>query len=141
LVHLTIALSGFCALAAEAIWTRVLGLLFGASAYTLSIILAVFLLGLGIGSAIASLACRTMSRPRVALGWCQLLVAGAIAWTSYALSASLPYWPVNPSIASAFGNFQLDLDRAFWALLPPTLIWARAFWRLPPSNLAATQEA
>jgi len=128
LVYLTIALSGFCALAAEAIWTRVLGLLFGASAYTLSIILAVFLFGLGIGSGIASLAARAMTRPRVALGWCQLLVAGAIAWTSYGLSASLPYWPVNPSIASNISyNFQLDLDRALWALLPPTLMWGASF--------------
>ena len=42
-VYLVIALSGFTALAAEVIWTRTLGLLFGASVYTLSIILAVFL--------------------------------------------------------------------------------------------------
>ena len=134
LVYVAMGLSGFCALAAESIWTRLLGLLFGASVYTLSIILAVFLAGLGIGSGIGSSLARTVDRPRVALGWCQLLVAGAIAWTSYALSASLPYWPINPSISSdIWFNFQLDLDRAFWALLPPTLLWGASF----PLALAA----
>jgi len=78
-IYVAIALSGFCALAAEAIWTRTLGLLLGASVYTLSIIVAVFLAGLGIGSGIGSLLSRILQRPRMALGWCQLLAAAAIA--------------------------------------------------------------
>jgi spermidine synthase len=128
IVYVAIALSGLCALAAEAIWTRMLGLLLGASVYTFSIILAVFLTGLGIGSSIGALLCRTIARPRLVLAWCQLLLAGAIAWTSYSLAASLPFWPINPSISSnIWFNFQLDLDRAFWALLPPTLLWGASF--------------
>src|SRR5439155_6171463 len=84
--------------------------------------------GLGIGSSIGSLLCRSIARPRVALGWCQVLAAGAIAWTAYSLGASLPYWPINPSISSSIVfNFRLDLDRAFWALLPPTLLWGASF--------------
>ena len=133
-LYAAIALSGLCALAAEAIWTRMLGLLLGASVYTLSIILAVFLSGLGVGSGAGALLCRMVTRPRLALGWCQLLAAGAIAWTAYSLAASLPYWPINPSISSnIWFNFQLDLDRAFWALLPPTLLWGASF----PLALAA----
>ena len=133
-VYIAIALSGFCALAAEAIWTRILGLLLGASVYTLSIIVAVFLTGLGIGSAIGSMLCRSLTRPRLALGCCQLLLAASIAWTAYSLSASLPYWPIDPSISTnIWFNFQLDLDRAFWALLPPTLLWGASF----PFALAA----
>ena len=133
-VYAAIALSGFCALGAEAIWTRMLGLLLGASVYTFSIIVAVFLTGLGIGSGIGSLLCRSLPRPRLAFGWCQVLAAGAIAWTAYSLGASLPYWPVNPSISSnIWFNFQLDLDRALWALLPPTLLWGASF----PLALAA----
>ena len=42
----------------------------------------------------------TIERPRVALGWCQMLLCGAIAWAAYMLTASLPYWPINPSISS-----------------------------------------
>jgi spermidine synthase len=127
-VYVVIGLSGLCALAAESIWTRMLGLLLGGSVYTLSIILVVFLAGLGVGSSMGSLISRSLVRPRVALGCCQLLSAAAIAWTAYNLAASLPYWPVNPSISSnIWFNFQLDLDRAFWALLPPTLLWGASF--------------
>src|SRR5687767_11983835 len=54
LVYVAIALSGLTALGAEVVWTRVLSLLFGATAYTFSLILAVFLMGLGIGSSLGS---------------------------------------------------------------------------------------
>jgi spermidine synthase len=133
-VYIAISLSGLCALAAEAIWTRLLGLLFGASVYALSIIVAVFLVGLGMGSAIGALLCRIFASPRTALGWCQWLAACAIAWTAYNLGAALPYWPINPLISSnIWFNFQLDLARAFWALLPPTILWGASF----PLALAA----
>src|SRR4029077_13793642 len=106
---------GFCALAAEAIWTRMLGLLLGASVYTFSIILAVFLTGLGIGASAGAWLGRSLVHPGRALGWCQLLAAGAIAWTAYSLGASQSYWPIDPSISSnIWVNFQLDLARAFW---------------------------
>ena len=42
-VYVAIALSGMTALGAEVIWTRLLSLLFGATTYTFSLILAVFL--------------------------------------------------------------------------------------------------
>jgi spermidine synthase len=133
-VYVVIAVSGFTALAAEAVWTRTLGLLFGASVYTFSIILAVFLFGLGLGSGIGSWLTRRPADPRVALGICQLLLSGAIAWTAYNVAASLPYWPIDPSISSnIWFNFQLDLARALWALLPPTLLWGASF----PLALAA----
>jgi spermidine synthase len=135
-VYIAIALSGLCAMAAETIWTRLLGLLFGASVYTLSIVVAVFLAGLGIGSSIGSLLCRTIRRPSLALGCCQLLCAGAIAWTAYILGAALPFWPINPSLTSnIWFTFQLDMNRAVWALLPPTLLWGASF----PLALAAVR--
>jgi spermidine synthase len=134
-VYAAITLSGLCALAAEAIFTRNLALLFGASVYAFSIILAVFLVGLGIGSGLGSLLCHGLVRPRLALGWCQLLAAAAIAWSAYSMNASLPYWPVNPSLSSnIWFNFQLDLARAFWAVLPPAVAWGASF----PLALAAT---
>jgi spermidine synthase len=48
-IWVAIAISGFCALGAEVVWTRNLSLLLGATVYTFSIILAVFLAGLGLG--------------------------------------------------------------------------------------------
>lgn len=47
-------LSGFCALALELLWTRLLILLVNNTTYAFSLILSVFLLGIGAGSAIAS---------------------------------------------------------------------------------------
>ena len=134
LVYVAIGLSGFCALAAQVIWTRVLSLLFGASTYTFSLILAVFLIGLGIGSSVGSIVAKTVERPRVALGWCQLLNVGAMAWSAYMLMESLPYWPINTSITtSIWYNFQLDFVRAFWAVLPGPILWGASF----PLALAA----
>ncbi|HEV3331046.1 MAG TPA: fused MFS/spermidine synthase [Bryobacteraceae bacterium] len=134
LPYIAIALSGLCALAAETIWTRLLGLLFGASVYALSIILAAFLVGLGIGSGAGALLCRILVSPRQTLGWCQCLAACAVAWAAFNLSASLPYWPINPAISSnIWFTFELDLARAFWTLLPPTLLWGASF----PLALAA----
>src|ERR1019366_686764 len=61
-VYLVIAMSGMTALAAEVIWTRLLSLLFGATTYTFSLILAVFLIGLGIGSTAGSALSRGLAR-------------------------------------------------------------------------------
>ena len=137
LVYITIALSGLCALGAEVIWTRILSLMLGATTYTFSIILAVFLTGLGIGSSAGSFLARSIANPRDALGWCQLLASAAIGWTAWMLGASLPYWPVNPWIAtSPWFTFQLDIVRCFWALLPASLLWGASF----PLALAALVE-
>src|SRR4051812_29066649 len=64
-VYLTIGLSGFTALAAEVIWTRLLSLLFGGTVYTFALILAAFLFGLGIGSSLGSALSRNLKNPRV----------------------------------------------------------------------------
>ncbi len=127
-VYVAIGLSGMTALGAEVIWTRLLSLLFGATVYTFSLILAVFLFGLGIGSSIGSAIAARIARPRLALGWCQLLLCAAIAWTAYMLTQSLPYWPINPSISTdPWFNFQLDIVRCIWAILPGAILWGASF--------------
>ena len=133
-VYVVIALSGMTALAAEVIWTRLLSLHFGATVYAFSLILAVFLVGLGIGSTAGAVIARnTASAPR-ALGWCQLLLCGAMAWAAYMLTESLPYWPINPSIStSPWYTLQLDLVRCFWVVLPGAMLWGASF----PLALAA----
>lgn len=132
-VYAVVAMSGLCALAGEIIWTRTLGLLFGSSVYSLTIILAVFLLGLGVGTWIGS-QLRGISNPRITLGVFQLLAAVAIWWAARSLSISLPYWPVNPAISpDPWSNLQLDFLRACWAVFPATLLWGASF----PLALAA----
>ena len=133
-IYAAIAISGFCALGAEVIWTRLLSLILGGTVYTFSIILAVFLFGLGIGSSAASVVARVTERPRLALAVCQGLLGFAMAWTAWMLSQSLPYWPISPSLAtSPWFNFQMDLVRCLWAILPATILWGASF----PLALAA----
>ena len=134
IVYAVIFISGLCALAAEVLWTRLLSLMLGATVYAFSIILAVFLMGLGIGSGIGAALARSVTRPRMVLGGFQLLLGGAIAWAAHLLMQSLPYWPINPSLStSPWFDFQLDLLRCAWAILPATCLWGASF----PLALAA----
>jgi len=127
-VHLAIGLSGLTALSAEVQWTRTLTLLFGATTYAFSLILAMFLAGIGIGSSVGSVLGRGLARPRVALAWCQLLLCAAMAWTAFLLNDSLPYWPINLSIATnLWTQFQLDVTRCGLAVLPAALLWGASF--------------
>jgi len=133
-VYSTIALSGLTALGSEVVWTRILSLHFGATVYTFSLILAVFLVGLGIGSTAGAITARESTSPRRALGWCQLGICAAMAWAAYMNTESLPYWPINPSIStSPWYTLQLDLVRAFWVVLPGAVLWGASF----PLALAA----
>jgi spermidine synthase len=129
-VHVTIAVSGLCALGAEVVWTRLLSLMLGATVYTFSIILAMFLLGLGIGSSLGAFLGR-VSRPRVALGVCQMLVAGMVAWAAFMISKSLPYWPIDPTLAAGewgpWFTFQLDIIRSAYTVLPGAILWGASF--------------
>lgn len=133
--YVVIALSGLCALGAEVVWTRALSLLLGATVYTFSIILAVFLAGLGLGSAAGAAVARRAARPGLWLGWCQLLLAGAVAWAAWAIARSLPYWRSDPAAPpeGPWAGFAMDLARCAWALLPPACLWGASF----PLALAA----
>ena len=133
-IYVTIAASGLCALGAEVVWTRLLSLMMGATVYTFSIILAVFLAGLGLGSGAGSFLSRKKLSPRIMLGICQLLLAAGIAWTAYMIAKSLPFWPVNPALTKGpWLSFQFDLVRCLWAILPAAVLWGASF----PLALAA----
>ena len=128
LVYLVIALSGLTALGAEVVWTRLLSLLLGATVYTFSIILAVFLMGLWIGSGAGSLLVRHIGQPRLALGGCQFLLALSIAGTAYIVTHVLPFWPVDPWLSlNPWFNFDLDVFRTIRTIFLPTLLWGASF--------------
>ena len=133
-VYVTIALSGLTALGAQVIWTRLLSLILGPSVYTFSIILAVFLLGLGLGSSAGAALARGRNDPRLLLGLSQILLIAAIAWTAVLIGYALPWWPIDPTISSSpWFNFQLDLVRSTVAILPAACLWGASF----PLALAA----
>jgi spermidine synthase len=134
----SIALSGFCALAGEVVWTRLLALAFGATVYTFSIVLAVFLVGIALGGSVGSLAARLIGSPRFALAWTQVMVVAAIAWTAYMLASAVPYWPIIPAVSPGIVyNLQLDFGIALLALLPAPVLWGASF----PLAVAAMGDA
>ena len=132
-VLIAIALSGLCALGAEVVWTRLLSLMLGATVYTFSLILASFLIGLGIGSSAGAWLSRKIARPRVALGWCQMLLAAAVASAGYLIATSLPYWSIPSTQSSPWLRFSIDLVRCLCACLPAACLWGASF----PLALAA----
>ena len=134
LVYVTIALSGFTALASEVVWTRLLGLSLGQTTYTFSLILAVFLFGLGLGSSAGSYIAKNGDGARTALGWCQALLILALGWAAWSVNEAMPYWPVNPMLASKMSFvYQVDLVKALWMVLPGAILWGASF----PLALAA----
>jgi spermidine synthase len=126
-VYLAVALSGACALGAEVVWTRLMGMLLLATVYVFSIILAVFLVGLAIGGAGASWLIRRV-RPQFAFGLCQILLTLAIAWTAMVITGILPFWSDDIlTTTNPWQMFFLDLKRCLFAILPPSLLWGASF--------------
>ncbi len=133
-VYIVISLSGLCAMGAEVVWTRLLSLILGGTVYTFSIILAAFLIGLGIGSGIGSFLSRKITWPGIALGCCQMLLTAAIAWAAHINTGFLPYWPIYPSPSTSHWlNFMRDLLSGLWIILPAAILWGASF----PLALAA----
>ncbi|HET7609092.1 MAG TPA: fused MFS/spermidine synthase, partial [Gammaproteobacteria bacterium] len=136
-VYAVTALSGMTALAAEVLWTRHLSLLLGGTVYTFALIVAVLLLGLGVGSATGAVAGKRVD-PRIALASCQALLAIAMAAAGYALARSLPFWPIDVTLpTTAAVALQLDLLRVACVVLPAALLWGASF----PLALAAAIRA
>jgi spermidine synthase len=117
-----VLISGGTALACQVIWTRQLSLFVGATVYGFALILAVFLVGLGIGTTVGSALGRRLDQPALALAACQALLGLAIAWAAFAVTQQLPYWPINEEL-----RLPADVVRAAWALLPATLLWGASF--------------
>ncbi len=127
-IYIAIGLSGLTALAAEGVWTRLVTLLLGGTTYTFSIILGAVLIGLGIGSTVGATLERSLSNPRLALAWCQLLLVATLGYAAYMLMAALPYWPINPGLSSSpWFTLQIDFVRALTALLPASILWGASF--------------
>jgi predicted membrane-bound spermidine synthase len=91
--------AGFQALSLEIIWFRLLGVMVKSSAFTFGMLLTVYLAGLGLGAALASLALRRVRRPALTFLLLQAFVAlyagaaifGLTAWIESA-AALAPFW-------------------------------------------------
>lgn len=122
----SIGLSGVVSLGAQVVWTRIMGPMLGGTVYVFSTILAVFLLGLGLGAAIGSRLGRTMNA-REALGWSQVFAALGLGWTAWQFSDGLVWWPIDPKAwTPVLVTLQTDLVRTIWGIFPATVAWGAA---------------
>jgi spermidine synthase len=128
IIYVAIGISGLSALSAEVVWTRLLSLLLGGTVYTFAVILAVFLVGIGLGSHAGTLIARGSKEPRAIFGWCQILVVAAVSWTAFSIAKFLPYWPIDTYLPiSPSTAFELDVVRCLWAAFPATVLWGASF--------------
>jgi spermidine synthase len=117
-----VALSGAAALTYESLWLRSFGLIFGGTTSAVAMVLAVFMGGLAIGSALA--ARRAVAHPLQAYGRLELLT-GALALLTLPLLRALP-WAYGALVArggltAAAEHLGLALLAAL-VLLPPTIL-------------------
>ena len=77
----TYAVSGFCALALEVLWTRLLTILFTGTTYAFTTMLASLLCGIAIGSAVSSLAADRCRNPVLIFGLTEGLAGIACLFT------------------------------------------------------------
>ena len=136
IIYLGTALSGLTALGGQVVWTRLLTLLFGATVFAFAIILAVFLAGLGIGSAAAAGMLRRGLSPIRGLAWSQLLLVPAILLAAFLLARVLPY--ASPgALTPVHALHGLHVVRAVVVILPSAVLWGMSF----PFALAAVNQA
>jgi spermidine synthase len=121
--------TGFCALAVEVIWTRVLTLVIGTTVYAFSTMLGTFLLGLGLGSWVFARVAQRTSRPGLVFG---LLVGaiGAGVFGSSALFGRLPilYMSYYESFRPTWGGFVwIQFLLSFFTMLGPAFLMGGTF--------------
>jgi spermidine synthase len=91
---LCVAVSGFCGLSYEVLWTRLLILVVDNSVYSFTAILVGFLLGMAVGSLLLSPLMKKLSKPLLALGLAQM----AAAFCAYLLPFTIQVESVRGSV-------------------------------------------
>ena len=127
LIGVCFVLSGATGLIYEILWARMLGLVFGATTLAVSTVLAAFMGGLALGSALAGRLAARITKPVAAYGWMEIGIA------VYALVVPLLFHAVDSLYASFWqqlqpGFFMFTLLRftlsCLLLLVPTTLMGA-----------------
>ena len=117
------AVSGLAAMVLQIAWTRVLALAFGSSVYAFSVLVSAFILGLAIGSSIASRIADRMRSPALGFAVAELGI-GFTALAMVPVFQHFPLWMLRivPQLSQDFSRFQFaQFALAFAALLLPTM--------------------
>ncbi len=123
------AVSGFCAMACEVFWTRLIGLIIGPTVYAFSVVVATFIIGLAAGGMLFGWLADRLNRDLTLLHVTQLSAALLSLGVSQLLGDSQFFF------AKVIQSLQHDYTRLmqcqalllFVLLLGPTLCWGAAF--------------
>ncbi|MED5261285.1 MAG: fused MFS/spermidine synthase [Myxococcota bacterium] len=121
-----ILMSGMVSFSYEVLWTRLLGQILGGSVYAFSTMLASFLAGITLGSALAARFARDPERSAVGFVWSQLFVA-VFSLAAFHLVDRLPTWVVQWDVGRFAGLHPSDAVFGVLLLLPSTLAIGATF--------------
>jgi spermidine synthase len=121
------ALSGFCSLAYEVLWTRVFSLVLGSSVYAFTVMLATFLAGIGIGSLAFAPIVDRLKRPVVWFGALEAVI-GFSALFSIFIYRKLPL---------IFYNLKEAYSGRFWLLQFLQFLLLAAIMIIPTLSMGA----
>ncbi len=123
---LAFAISGFCMLAMEVLWTRLLAMAFLGTTYAYTTMLTALLFGIAIGSAVASSFVDRLRKPMWSLGLVMMLSGIGCLWTTTRIAA-LPE-QVNAVAAGEWATLVRSIfSLSFLALFVPTFFSGMTF--------------
>ena len=123
-VLLLIALSGMVSFVYEVLWVRMLGFILGASTAAFATMLASFLIGISLGSALASRFATDARRAGFGFASAQLATA-LMAWLTFALADSVP--ALAQSLQASASNLLPGAVMSVLILLPVTICVGASF--------------
>ena len=129
--------SGVCGLIYQVLWLRLLALVFGVTVYAASTVLAAFMAGLAVGSALAGRIVSRVQRPLVVFGVAEILIGLSALLTPYALDAAAAlYARVYPLTGGSLPILTAArLMTGFIVLLVPTILMGMTLPVLSASRL------
>jgi spermidine synthase len=143
------SISGFTCLAYEVYWTRLLSYFFRDSIYDLTLVLAAFLVGIGVGGMLSAMIVRTRLNLPKRLGWIQILI-GFSTLLGWMLIARFPYLlndlQTNTSLVKQYGDkfwivgIAIRFGYCFLLMFIPTFLFGATFplvGRIVADNLEA----
>ncbi len=123
------AVSGFCSMSYEVIWTKLLGLIVGPTTYSFTVVLVTFIIGLALGAMLFGWLADRTRKPAPLLLVTQVAAAAAALGVSQVLGNSQLFF--TKLIATFQDNFTaLNAAKAallFLFMLPPTLCLGATF--------------
>ncbi|MCS5635139.1 MAG: fused MFS/spermidine synthase [Myxococcota bacterium] len=123
-VLLLIAISGMVSFVYEVLWVRLLGFVLGASTAAFATMLASFLIGISLGSALASRFATDARRAGLGFASAQLATA-LMAWLTFSFADSIP--ALAQSLHASASNLMPGAVMAVLVLLPVTICIGASF--------------